>query len=513
MEGCSHLTSYKKYKEKYVKIISNKHPLTCYHCMSNFNVHTCMECERMFCFDECFNHVRKKKLEAKEARSIDDKMKRLQNDDLLQMAENKKIENNIESVLEGAQSKKYLSEVKEKAFSSSNAPNEKDVKHTHASLDSSIQKVKLVKSDATKKRKKACVPMVCSFFFVSNRYGCIYCAGCKKYLFFSKLLEAFINIKYCIKNQKNFSRMHCSYFKGIINLGNTCYVNSLLQVFLNAESVKKCFFDATHEKVLCEIERCIVCSLKNIYMECYSLHNLIVPNEFLYALWSVSTVTYSSQQFDAHDFFLDLCELLHKNFFPKTQAKKALDDSQDLSKCHCVIHRVFHGMLNSTLMCTKCEKSSIKKEKFYSISIGIHDQKSVTDALKHFFIKEKINEFIFCPTCNQKEAFNKQMTIESLPAILVLHLKRFVSFKNGVAKDNTTLEVPQILDCELFKKKGIYRLIGAICHTGNLEFGHYFTYLKVENKWKKFDDEKISNVNADVVLGSPTYMLFYELDL
>jgi ubiquitin C-terminal hydrolase len=36
------------------------------------------------------------------------------------------------------------------------------------------------------------------------------------------------------------------------------------------------------------------------------------------------------------------------------------------------------------------------------------------------------------------------------------------------------------------------KLKGVIVHCGSADFGHYYTIIKKENKWIKYDDHKIS---------------------
>ncbi|ELQ75121.1 Ubiquitin-specific protease [Trachipleistophora hominis] len=541
MEGCSHLTSYKKHKEKYLKIVGCKKRLMCTVCGSRFNIHMCLVCERMFCFpdhlahdcgvdkerEECVDdrikinggkHVMDVKRSVKGGEKLAVNSVNMGNgtesngnekgDDLLVLDDieatiDEDVENEIKECVESDTTNDKVADENGKSMAMT-------VINTSIELANKFTDKRSIDGQDASKRARTAGSCV---LFVNKRYGCVYCIECQKYLFFTKLLEIFVNIKYRIKNQKNYLRMHCSYPKGIINLGNTCYINSILQVFFNTGILKKCFFDTMHEKVLCKNEKCIVCALKNMYMECYNLHSLIVPNEFLYILWSISSVHYSSRQFDAHEFFLDLCELLHKNFFTDPD-RQVLGNENTVVKCKCVIHRVFCGVLNSTLTCLKCGCKSVKEENFYSISIGIRNQKSVNDALAHFFTEESLGESVLCQHCERKEPFLKEMSVASQPPILVLHLKRFQMNKNDAVKDNTVLNFSHLVECCTLKSNDsrVYRLFGMVCHVGTLEYGHYFTFLRVENTWKRFDDERITDANENDMCDCSPYILFYELE-
>lgn len=541
MEGCRHLTSHKKHKEKYSKIVGCKKRLACTVCGSNFNVHTCLTCERMFCFSDHLTHGRvrgeqtgdgngrvqgEQTGDGNNGRVRDEKTNGV--DAEQRITSSTGVENGTErdrkdeSVrLSAVDDVKMGDDGRERARSDEEnvemeglgEKNAAEAVNTGNNTGEHAKTVGKRGSSGPDNSKRTRMASTC-ILFVNKRYGCVYCLECRRYLFFTKLLEIFINIKYRIKNQKNYSRMHCSYSKGIINLGNTCYISSVLQVFFNTGAIKKCFFDTAHEKVLCRGERCIVCALKNMYMECYSHHGLIVPNEFLHILWSISSMNYSSRQFDAHEFFLDLCELLHKHFFVNSGIGRIRGDENTASECTCVIHRVFCGVLNSTLTCTKCSSKSVKEEKFYSVSIGIHNQKSVNDALVHFFTEESLGETILCQRCEQKEPFLKEMSVVRQPPILVLHLKRFQMNKNDPVKDNSVLEFTHLVECRTLKNGAsrAYRLFGMVCHVGTLEYGHYFTFLRIENRWKRFDDERITDVDENEMCDCSPYILFYELE-
>uniref|UniRef100_A0A8C8RTD3 Ubiquitin carboxyl-terminal hydrolase n=1 Tax=Pelusios castaneus TaxID=367368 RepID=A0A8C8RTD3_9SAUR len=141
----------------------------------------------------------------------------------------------------------------------------------------------------------------------------------------------------------------------------------------------------------------------------------------------------------------------------------------------------------------------------------------------------------------------KQLLISAVPAILVLHLKRFHQAGLSLRKVNRHVDFPLILDlapfCSAFCKnvtdgaRVLYSLYGIVEHSGSMRGGHYAAYVKVRAPSKKLLEHIASNKNvqgikevvgaspgqwvyvSDVhvqmvpesrVLNSQAYLLFYE---
>ncbi|KAM9154451.1 ubiquitin carboxyl-terminal hydrolase 45 isoform 1-T2 [Pangshura tecta] len=141
----------------------------------------------------------------------------------------------------------------------------------------------------------------------------------------------------------------------------------------------------------------------------------------------------------------------------------------------------------------------------------------------------------------------KQLLISAVPAVLVLHLKRFHQAGLSLRKVNRHVDFPLILDlapfCSAFCKnvtdgaRVLYTLYGIVEHSGSMRGGHYAAYVKVRTPSKKLLEHIASNKNvqglkeavgasagqwvyvSDVhvqmvpesrVLNSQAYLLFYE---
>ncbi|XP_060093480.1 ubiquitin carboxyl-terminal hydrolase 45 isoform X2 [Heteronotia binoei] len=137
----------------------------------------------------------------------------------------------------------------------------------------------------------------------------------------------------------------------------------------------------------------------------------------------------------------------------------------------------------------------------------------------------------------------KQLLISSVPAILVLHLKRFHQAGVSLRKVNRHVDFPLVLDLAPFSSascknvtdggKVLYALYGIVEHSGSMRGGHYAAYVKVRSPSKKLLDHISSNKNVpglkesvgqwvyvsdthvqvvpeSRVLQSQAYLLFYE---
>lgn len=140
------------------------------------------------------------------------------------------------------------------------------------------------------------------------------------------------------------------------------------------------------------------------------------------------------------------------------------------------------------------------------------DECSIQTCLNAFIATELLsgNNKVGCETCTKRingdkgktvhTNATKQFLISSLPAVLILHLKRFqVGPRHIFRKLSTDVKFPLILDMGPFcaaspqiskkyrtvnrnQKKILYSLYGVVEHSGGMHGGHYIAYVKVRPK-------------------------------
>ena len=92
----------------------------------------------------------------------------------------------------------------------------------------------------------------------------------------------------------------------------------------------------------------------------------------------------------------------------------------------------------------------------------------------------------------------------------MLQLKRF----KGLQKIKDFVKFPSKLRLKYASvgdgEHQLYCLTGILCHRGStITNGHYLSYILVEEKWLKADDETIREVRYETVKREEAYLLFY----
>ena len=127
----------------------------------------------------------------------------------------------------------------------------------------------------------------------------------------------------------------------------------------------------------------------------------------------------------------------------------------------------------------------------------------------------------FCPSCNLLSESTREICIINAAPILIIQLCRFSNqggqlvknenfFSCTQSKSNKDLTVPITIEDEVsFTNK--YSLIATIIHSGTLNRGHYWAFIKDlhASSWYSCNDKSVFNVEENSVNNTTSYILFY----
>ena len=72
------------------------------------------------------------------------------------------------------------------------------------------------------------------------------------------------------------------------------------------------------------------------------------------------------------------------------------------------------------------------------------------------------------------------------------------------------IDLKSYSDTPIMGKNLEYKLIGTIHHNGNLQCGHYYSNIKIENEWYEFNDSLVTKIKNFVDMSSNVCVLFYQ---
>ena len=355
--------------------------------------------------------------------------------------------------------------------------------------------------------------------------------------------------------------------KGLVNLGNTCFMNSALQLLAATVQrhgqIKTKTTSQLWNSLIHHLEEIYAASIGNKKNKNSNQSAAVNPKEFLNLLIGKQKKFASMQQQDAHDFL----RLLFNSM--TTEAPQI---------------ELFGGKFVSKVTCDRCRNVSETNEPFLDISLSISSNEiesngcdSIHSSLSNLSLSDpEINETekaaskkhssdsisgllrswnkkillkdengYYCENCSPKcndslqSASLQFFLTPQLPPFLILHLQRFKThytagkgkkskgYSLEIEKDDKYIEFPFILaipsECILGANNStiIYKLYGYIIHEGSsTSCGHYTAVIHTGNsedfddgKWFYISDTRVKEISRNRALDGETYspyLLFYQ---
>ncbi|KAK9506724.1 hypothetical protein O3M35_008606 [Rhynocoris fuscipes] len=325
---------------------------------------------------------------------------------------------------------------------------------------------------------------------------------------------------------------------GLRNIGNTCFLNSVVQCLSNTRILKDYLIRKDYQSDLrnSESRGALIKSFSDVITELWSGEGKIVnPSVFKSQVQRYAPRFMGYNQQDAQEFLRYLLEGLHDDINrvhvkPKNlpEIDDDLNDSMKSSESwkqylRCDNSRIvdlFVGQLKSTLQCTACGHSSTTFEVFWDLSLPLPSRSGslrLSQCLDHFTKEEVLDgdEMPTCSRCKTRRRCTKRFSIQRFPKILVLHLKRF-SPSERYRKLSATVEFPlSNLDMSAYSSTPqacSYNLYAVSNHSGTAYSGHYTAYClhSGTGQWYEFNDSRVTPISSRNVVSSEAYILFYE---
>ncbi|KAL8604508.1 hypothetical protein ACOMHN_015792 [Nucella lapillus] len=288
--------------------------------------------------------------------------------------------------------------------------------------------------------------------------------------------------------------------RGLINLGNTCFMNCILQSLTHTPVLRDYFLSDQH---VCHMNdnyaQCLVCEMTRLVQEFYSGERIpYTPYKLLHLVWTNVRHMAGYEQQDAHEFLIATLDVLHRHCVGTNGL-----NCNSTHNCKCIVDQIFTGGLQSDVTCTRCNNVSTTIDPIWDIALDLgptpgsangpqgvgggegdpllagtvgtgagdvssianlspasgltnspssYETTSLLDCLKRFTRPEHLGNSakIQCSNCLSYQESTKQLTLKKVPIVACFHLKRFEHSTGFHKKISTYVSFPEELDMTPF---------------------------------------------------------------
>lgn len=328
---------------------------------------------------------------------------------------------------------------------------------------------------------------------------------------------------------------------GLCNLGNTCYINSVLQCLSHIHELNE-YIHVNIDNLKVEEQDDVNVTFINEWKKLYDLmwkkNVTISPNRFIKVIQIIATkknrdLFSGYEQNDVTEFMYFILECFHEGmkntdhdlFNLITIHNKQLGDNKfnkyfqgKYEKDFSIIDALFTTQYVNEFYSVQGKKLSMNYESNNVLDVPLVST-NLIECLDNIFIDESFNE----ENGNQYYDDDSKSYIDAIkrhkilkpPKILIVSLKRW---NNNLRKNQRIIHFEDELDIEPYLSDrtkdqvySTYDLFGIINHSGNIFGGHYHAFCRNENKkWYCFNDTNVTELKPNQIKTNKNYVLFYK---
>lgn len=328
---------------------------------------------------------------------------------------------------------------------------------------------------------------------------------------------------------------------GLVNLGNTCFLNSCMQALSHTYELNELLSSAKCKKVKNDksVDTIILNEWNDLRTVMWNNNGTVSPNRFVHFVQQVADskgreLFTGWAQNDMPEFLLFVIECIHNSISRKMNMKitgnieNGVDNlaiacykmlQSTYAKEYSEIMDLFYGIYVSELKSVADNVSqNVKPESFFMLDLPIPKKNATLyecfDEFTNYEVLEGDNAW-FNEKTGEKESVKKQIVFWNFPKILVITLKRFSA--DGSRKIQDLIDFP-LENMNLSKyvsgynsKQYVYDLYAICNHSGGPMGGHYTAFVKnIDNEWCHFNDVNLDkNIAPHQIVTPKAYCLFY----